>query len=96
MDCAYLSVNRVNGIGENSQLRVDCIVRHPFHTTCLSAVIYNRHVPNDNRLIIDSFQARYMYCDTRHDTESWWSKWRLGYLTKYSYILCFPVGILAF
>ena len=32
MDCAYLSVNRVNGLGENSnfssQLRTKCIVRH--------------------------------------------------------------------
>ena len=40
MDCAYLSVNRVNGKGENSifssQLRLDCIVRHSFHTCSCS------------------------------------------------------------
>ena len=42
MDCAYLSVNKVNGVGKNSnfssQLREDCTVRHPLHTKCLSAV----------------------------------------------------------
>ena len=41
VDCAYLSVNRVNGIGEKSnfpsQHREYCIVRHPFDTTCLPA-----------------------------------------------------------
>ena len=42
IDCAYLSVNSVNGKGEKSnftsQLREYCNMRHPFHTTCLSAV----------------------------------------------------------
>ena len=43
IDCTYLSVNRVNGIGEKARIfhlniGQNCIVRHPFHTTCLSAV----------------------------------------------------------
>ena len=55
IDCAYLSVNRVSVIGENSnfsfQLRADCIARHPFHTTCLSAVItVNRTPAKDSKL----------------------------------------------
>ena len=61
---AYLSVTRVNGIGENSnfssQLRIDFIVRNPFHTMCFSAVnITNTHLLLKNVRIV---------CITRHNS----------------------------
>ena len=36
-DCTYLSVNRVNAIGENSNFSSQHRMRHPFRTTCFSA-----------------------------------------------------------
>ena len=65
-DCTYLSVNRVNAIGEISHLNFDqnSIVRHPFRTTFLSCARAKVDLPqlkNKINLIFHSFQLK-VFC----------------------------------
>ena len=53
IDCTYLSVNRINAIGEKSRISQinfgqNFIVRHLFRTTCFSSVCYELVIRANN------------------------------------------------